>query len=261
MRLAFALPQMLRNDILAQLSVEIFSDLRPFLTRVRLVRGQVLIEPGHDVEHIFFIEDGMVSLVAEPTANRASMQVAMIGREGIVGGMALLAPTASSSITAISQIPGPAVRINADALRSAVERSPALRDLCLLFIHSLLVQTMETAASNAQNTLAERCVRWLLMAHERIESDELMITHEALATILGVRRSGVTVVVAALQEAGLIRANRGRITIADRLGLERAGGRSSQAVDAGLKAQRVGSSYLGSLQAVGTHAPANHAGT
>jgi hypothetical protein len=82
-------------------------------------------------------------------------------------------------------------------------------------------QTMQTAACNARNTLAERCVRWLLMAHDRIEGDDLPTTHEALSTMLGVRRSGITVVASGLQDAGLVRVSRGRITILDRAGLER----------------------------------------
>jgi CRP-like cAMP-binding protein len=223
---------MLRNDILASLSVENFANLRPHLTRVRLVRGQVLVEPGHEVEHAFFVEDGMVAMIADPGANRSAMQVAMIGREGLVGGLALLAPDAVSSITAVSQIPGPAVRVNTANLLSSIATCSQLRCLCLASVHHLMLQTMETAASNAQNTLAERCVRWLLMAHDRIDSDDLLITHEALAATLGVRRSGVTVVVSSLQEAGFIRASRGRITIIDRAGLARAGGRAISMPDA-----------------------------
>lgn len=229
MGLAFMLPQMLRNNLLARLSVENFASLRPYLTRVRLVRGQVLIEPGHEIEHIFFVEDGTVSLIANPSSNRPAMQVAMIGREGMVGGTVLLAPNTISNITAISQIPGPAVRVNAAVLLNFTETCPQFRALCLEFLHSLILQTMETAASNVQNTLSERCVRWLLMAHNRSDTDELLITHEALAAILGVRRSGVTVVVSGLQEAGFVRANRGRITIIDRDGLARISGRSGPA--------------------------------
>jgi len=221
MGFSFMLPNAPLNDLLSQISVETFSDLRPHLTRVNLVRGQVLSESGHEIEHMFFIEDGMVSMVADPTAKRAAMQVAMIGREGIVGGMALLAPHAVSSTTAICQIPGPAIRIAAPILRAITQQCPPFRDLCLGFVHSLMMQTMQTAASNMQQTLEERCVRWLLMADDRMQSSDLLITHEGLAATLGVRRASVTVVLACLEESGLIRAKRGRITIADRDGLER----------------------------------------
>jgi CRP-like cAMP-binding protein len=220
MGFSFMQPNTPLNDLLSQISVETFSDLRPHLTRVSLVRGQVLSEPGHEIEHMFFIEDGMVSMVADPTARRAAMQVAMIGREGVVGGMALLAPEAISTVTAICQIPGPAIRVAAPILRAITEQCPPFRDLCLGFVHSLMVQTMQTAASNVQHTLEERCVRWLLMADDRMQSSDLLITHEGLATTLGVRRASVTVVLACLEDAGLIRAKRGRITIVDRAALE-----------------------------------------
>jgi CRP-like cAMP-binding protein len=224
MALAFALPQVIRNEILASLSVQDFAELRPHLTRVRLVSGQVLIEPGQLTEHVYFVEEGMVSLVAECGTSRAAAQVAMIGREGMVGCFALLAQGAVSSTSAISQIPGPAVRIPAAELIAFAAARPPVRDLCLAYALNLMQQTMQTAASNVQNTLPERCIRWLLMAHDRIDGDDLLITHEALSTMLGVRRSGVTVVASGLQEAGLIKAGRGRITITDRAGLERAAG-------------------------------------
>ncbi len=220
MGFSFMQPNTPLNDLLSQISIETFSDLRPHLTRVSLVRGQVLCEPGYGIDHMFFIEDGMVSMVADPTAKRSAMQVAMIGREGMVGGMALLAPHAVSSITAICQIPGPAIRIAAPILRSITEQSPVFRDLCLGFVHSLMVQTMQTAASNVQHTLEERCARWLLMADDRIQSSDLLITHEGLAEALGVRRASVTAVLACLEDSGIIRAKRGRITIADRARLE-----------------------------------------
>jgi CRP-like cAMP-binding protein len=248
MGLALAFPQTLRNDILSKLAVDDFNDLRPHLTRVRLVRGQVLIEPWHEVEHAFFVEDGMVSLIAESSANRAAMQVAMIGREGIVGGLSLLAPDALSAVTAVSQIPGHAVRVSVTSLRSLAAQRTAVRDLCFGYVHSLVQQTMQTAASNAQNTLSERCIRWLLMAHDRVDHDELRVTHEALATMLGVRRSGVTVVMSGLQEAGLVHANRGRITIADRAGLDRAAGQGNWSIG-----QRPATAFLGAAPAAALH--------
>ena len=164
-------------------------------------------------------------MVAAPSSSRPPLQVAMIGREGLVGAMALLAPEAVSAMTAICQIPGPAIRVAAPVLREFTERYPSFRDLCLGFVHGLMVQTMQTAASNAQNTLEERCVRWLLMADDRMRFNDLLITHEGLAATLGVRRSSVTGVLACLEKAGFIRSRRGRITIADRAGLSQAGRR------------------------------------
>ncbi len=220
MGLASAPQQAIRNEILASLPDEDLAELRPHLTRVRLVSGQVLIEPGQPTEHVFFVEEGMVSMIVDCGAGRASAQVAMIGREGMVGCLALLGTDAISGASAVSQVQGIAVRMKVAELMGFVAERPAMRWTCLAYVQSLMQQTMQTAASNAQNTLPERTIRWLLMAHDRIDGDELPITHEALSIVLGVRRPGVTVVVCALQEAGLVRAGRGRITIVDRLGLE-----------------------------------------
>ncbi len=207
------------NAILAALPPEDISKLRPHMTRMRLVPQQRLIESGQATEHVFFIEEGIASLVAEPEDGSPGVQVAMIGREGMVGGLALLGGSESYACTMV-QVPGPALRITVANLLQCFEECPALRDACLQYVQALTRQVMSTAASNARNTLAERCVRWLLMAHDRMEEDDLPVTHEALSAMLGVRRSGVTVATAALQEAGLIRTRRGHIRVLDRPGLE-----------------------------------------
>ncbi len=207
------------NAILAALPQEDISKLRPHMTRMRLVPQQRLIESGQATEHVFFIEEGIASLVAEPEDGSPGVQVAMIGREGMVGGLALLGGSASYACTMV-QVPGPALRITVANLLQCFGECPALRDACLQYVQALTRQVMSTAASNARNTLAERCVRWLLMAHDRMEEDDLPVTHEALSAMLGVRRSGVTVATAALQEAGLIRTRRGHIRVLDRPGLE-----------------------------------------
>ena len=138
----------------------------------------------------------------------------------MVGALALLDGESPAYASGIMQIPGPALRIATAKLRECVETCPELRVACFRFVQSLTRQVMGVAARNARNTLAERCVAWLLMAHERMEGDELPVTHEALSSMLGVRRSGVTVATAALQRAGLIRTGRGRIRVTDRAGLE-----------------------------------------
>ena len=207
------------NAILAGLPPDELDRLRPFMTRTRLVPQQVLIERGQATEHVFFIEEGIASLVAETASGKPGVQVAMIGREGMVGALALLGGSAAYACV-LMQVPGPALRISVSNLLRCFEESPDLRDACLGYVQSLARQVMNTAASNACNTLAERCVRWLLMAHDRMEQDDLPVTHEALSAMLGVRRSGVTVATAALQQAGLIRTGRGRICVLDRPGLE-----------------------------------------
>lgn len=211
----FLLHQPVQNQILAALPEAELQQLRPHLTPVRVVPRQVLIDHGQKTEHAFFIEEGIVSVIDED-----GTQVAMVGSEGLVGCQALLDIDIGSFAASVVQIPGPALRIRFDHLQRMLDVCPTLQRLCMGSVKALMEQTMQTAACNARNTIAERCVRWLLMTHDRIDGDELPITHEVLAGLLAVRRAGVTVVVAGLQDAGLVRVNRGRITILDRTGLE-----------------------------------------
>ena len=214
-------PYSAQNALLAGLPGDVLSAMRPFLTRVRLVSGQVLVEAGASAEHVFFPEEGIVSLVADIRGGQSGVQVAMIGREGMVGGLALLGHGSVAYASAVSQIPGPAYRITVTALQRLLLNHPPLHDTCMLFLQSLARQLMENAAFNASESLTRRCVRWLLMADERRDGHELSITHATLSTILGVRRASVTIAMMALQEAGLVRATRGRLTIIDRAALER----------------------------------------
>ncbi len=209
-----------RNHILAGLPEEEFRLVRPHLTPVRLVPAQVLVEHDEAVEHVFFVEEGIVSVI-DASRSGQSVQVAMIGREGLVGCQALLCREEPAFVSCITQNPGPALRIRLGELDDLIKQCPTLHRLCMAAIDALLRQSMQTAACNARNTLAQRCIRWLLMVHDRMEGDDLAITHEALSIMLGVRRSGITVVASGLQDAGLVRVNRGRITILDRAGLEK----------------------------------------
>ena len=208
------------NRLLASLPQSDLDNLRPQLVRVRLVREQVLVQRGQAPDHVYFIEDGLALLMAQAEPGQPSVQVGMIGREGMVGGLALLDGVSAAYASGIMQSPGAALRIGVADLRRLMEESSPLRETILRFVQSLTRQVMKIAVSNACNTLAERCVLWLLMAHERVDGDDLPVTHEALSAMLGVRRSGVTVATAALQRAGLIRTSRGRIRILDRQGLE-----------------------------------------
>lgn len=209
----------LSNRLLAALPQSEWDLLRPHLTRVRLVPGQIVVEHGQVTEHVFFVEEGFALLVAAADGDGPGVQVAMIGREGIVGGLALLGPDEAFA-TAVTHIPGPALRIPVAQLQHCFQSCPTLHRLSLQFVQSLARQIMQTAACNARGTLVQRCVRWLLMAHDRVEGDDVAITHEALSAMLSVRRSGVTMATAAMQADGLIRTSRGRIRIMDRPGLE-----------------------------------------
>ncbi len=217
MRTVFA--PAIANRLLAGLLMADLDQLRRHLVPVRLVRGQALIEPGQPAEHIFFIEDGIATLMAQAACDKAAVQVAMIGREGMVGGLALLDGVSPPYAGAVMQVPGGALRMSVAQMHRSMDGNPAVRDAAMRFVQSLIRQVMETAVWNASRTLCERCAHWLLMAHERVEGDDLPVTHEALSALLGVRRSGVTLATAALQEDGLIRASRGHIRILDRASL------------------------------------------
>ena len=209
-----------QNQLLAAVPPRELDPLRACFARVQLARGQVLAERDQPTDHALFIEHGVVSIVADCDGGGDGVQVAMIGREGAVGGLSPLGSRHHAFGKAVVQMPGAALRVAAPDLRRALERSPALDEAYARFAHALVDQVVQTAACNARRSLVERCARWLVIAHDRVEGDELRVTHEALSAMLGVRRAGVTVAAAALQQAGLIRASRGRISVLDRAGLQ-----------------------------------------
>ena len=207
------------NRLLAGLALSELESLRPHLVRVQIVRDQVLIEAGQPASHVFFVETGIVTLRARSDGAKPGVQVAMIGPEGLVGGLALLDDTSAPHAAAVVLMPGGALRVPVRELRQCVATSAAIQQAMMRYVQSLMRQVMETAAHNASRTLAARCTHWLLMAHDRMDGDDLAITHDVLADLLCVRRSGVTVAMASLQENGLIRTSRGRIRVLDRAGL------------------------------------------
>ena len=198
------------------------NQLRPFLTYVQWVNGQVLHEAGERIEHVYFVEQGLVSLVAMSDNPDAQTEVGLIGREGLIGLPALLDPEPVSFNRAIVQMPGSAHRMTAQALRNGVGVMPVLRRLLFQALNLALAQTAQTAACNSRHDLPQRLARWLLTAHDRVDGDELALTQESLATMLAVQRSGVTVTLGALRQVGAVAQRRGRILIRDRSALEAA---------------------------------------
>jgi CRP-like cAMP-binding protein len=207
------------NRILAALPEDDLGELRPHLELVALSPGQVLLHPDVLIQHVYFLEHGLVSLVHR-LEDGGVVQTGLVGSEGLVGALAPLGASAFSG-EAMVQIGGPALRMRAGALRVAAALRPALRDLLLRYVQALFAQVTQSVACNGRHGLRQRLARWLLMAHDFVDLNELPITHEFLATMLGVRRAGVTEGLAALKEAGLIDTARRRIVILDRPGLER----------------------------------------
>jgi CRP-like cAMP-binding protein len=220
---AGAPPPPYRNRLLAALAPADLEPLRPHLLGpVELAQGQTLHARGEPVADVFFPEAGLASLTADTRDGGGAVEVGMTGREGLVGTSVLLDPEAVAVLEAFVQVPGAAWRVPAQALRAAVEQSPALRGRLLRYVQFLMVQSAQSAACNARHEVPKRLARWLLMAHDRVDGDELALRQESVSLMLGVRREGVSVAAGALQDAGLIRQSRGRIAVLDRAGLEAA---------------------------------------
>lgn len=189
--------------------------LQPHCRRVALKAGMALQRAGAPISHLFFIESGIASLAL--TGKR--LEVALIGREGVVGIPAILGGDLSPS-EAVMKIAGQAVMMEAEPLRRAMEGRPALRALLLRYTEVLLTQTSESAFSYADATLLERTARWILMTSDRLQTAEIPVTHEFVASALGARRASVTSAFHFLEGDHIVQAKRGRIRIIDPEGLK-----------------------------------------
>ena len=204
-----------RNRLLMSLSPRDFESLR--LERVRLPVKLVLVEPHVPIEHLFFMESGMTSITTDTSAGQ--IEIGMIGREGLVAAAPVILGVDHSLHCHFVQMPGEGLRIATEDLLAAVEQSSSLRLTLMRGVQALIDQMAQTAFANAICTIEIRLARWLLMCRDRAEDDEMILTHEFLAEMLGVRRPGVSVATQILEGHHLIRAKRGRITILDRTGL------------------------------------------
>lgn len=211
-------PATIRNRLLRALPPADFDYLRPHLHYILLPPRQVLHKPEAPIQHIYFIEQGLVSALTT-MANGSMVDVRMTGAEGVTGLLYLLgAETLPQQIDV--EITGTAFQISAPFLKSEFDRRGVLRRIIMRFVADALIMTSRTAACNRMHAIRQRCARWLLMASDRIESETIPMTHELLSVMLGVRRAGVTVVAGELQRSGIIRCQRGRLTILDRAALE-----------------------------------------
>ena len=199
--------------MLASLSHEDFQLLIPHLSSVQLAQGAVLAEPGVDVDHAYFPLSGAVSLLVVMRDGKA-IETGTVGREGVVGAMSGIGPC-KWQVRAIAQLPMFAGKIASTEFRKAVSSSKAIADLCLRSNEGLLTQARIAAACNAVHRLEARFCRWLLQTRDAAESDTIMVTHDFLAQILGVRRTSVTEVANTIQAMGAIICSRGVIKIID----------------------------------------------
>jgi CRP-like cAMP-binding protein len=206
-----------KNRILSRLSAADKALLRPDLEPVDLALRQVLEVPNRPITHSYFIGSGLASIIAKNS--HKWLEVGLIGCEGYTGLPIVLGNDRSPHET-FMQVPGDGMRISAKKLREAISESPSLHRALLRFAHAFMNQTANTALSNGTATLEERLARWLLMANDRLDGDEIPLTHEILSLMLGVRRAGVTVALNYLENRGLINLARKQIIITDRKGLK-----------------------------------------
>jgi CRP-like cAMP-binding protein len=212
------------NQILRRLDARDQNLLRPAFSRVHLSLRQTLEAPNEAIEHIYFIEEGMASVVAMSTGDLQT-EVGLIGREGMTG-TALVVSDPSTPFECYVQLEGTALRISSEDFLSAFDQSSSLRRVLRLYARASFIQTAYTAFANAQFKVEERLARWLLMVRDRVEMDTFSVTHEFLSVMLGVRRSGVTDTIHILEGKGLIKSRRSEMTLIDKEGLKACAGAS-----------------------------------
>lgn len=213
-------PEDLRqNLILAGLTDIELERLAPQLERYPLERRQVLIEINEPIAHVYFPVRGLASLIMG-TMNGFTVEVAMVGNEGIIG-LPVVLGSHTAPISCLVQVPGQAYRMSASAVRAEAHCNDVLLERLHLYAQTLFVQAAQSVVCMSHHSVVQRCARWLLMTRDRVSSDDFTLTQEFLAHMLGVRRASVSGAAAQLQAAGLIRYSRGHIVIVDRHQLER----------------------------------------
>ncbi|WP_087005642.1 Crp/Fnr family transcriptional regulator [Rhizobium sullae] len=211
-----------RNRLLRVLSLESFEALRPAMEAVDLPIRYVLTEANEPSSYVYFIEDGLASIVAT-SVDDEKVEVGHVGREGL-GGYHVLLMADSTPHRTFMQVAGSGIAVPVDLLLQVVDRDKPTRDLLLRYVHSAEVQLAHSALANGRYNIQERLARWLLMSHDRLGRADLPLTHEFLALMLGVRRSGVTNELHILEGIHAIIATRGNVRVLSREKLEEIAG-------------------------------------
>ncbi len=207
-----------QNRLLTALPTAELERLREHLELVPMHLGEVIYESGSKQNLVYFPTDSIVSLLYV-TEDGASAEIAVVGNEGMVGVVLFMGGETTPS-RAVVHSEGHAYRMNGRHLKDEFNRGGALQHLLLRYTQALLTQMAQTAVCNRHHSLEQQLCRWLLLSIDRLSSNELLMTQELIANMLGVRREGVTEAAGKLQSLGVIRYARGRITVIDRLGLE-----------------------------------------
>ena len=212
-------PDPSENHLLAALPDAEWQRWLPQLERVEMPLGQVLYESGGTLSHVYFPTTAIVSLLYV-MENGASAEIAVVGNEGIVG-ISLFMGGDSTSSRAVVQSAGLGLRLKAQIMKDDFNRAGPVLHLLLRYTQALITQMAQTAVCNRHHSLDQQLCRWLLLSLDRLQGNELVMTQELIANMLGVRREGVTEGALKLQQAGLIRYARGHISVLDRDGLQK----------------------------------------
>ena len=207
------------NILLNALSTDDFDLLRPHMKRVPLPREKVLVAPGEPVEHVYFPEGGIASIVSDMTGSGRT-EAGIFGREGVSATCLLLGSDRSPHETFMQVGKAEALCIDAGHYLAAIRQSDSLRTMLLRYVQTALVQSAQSTATNASHRVEGRLARWLLMCHDRLDGDEIALTHEFMGMMISADRSNVTVTLHILEGAGMIHSRRGRVIIRDRDKLE-----------------------------------------
>ncbi|MDJ0661174.1 MAG: Crp/Fnr family transcriptional regulator [Crocosphaera sp.] len=208
------------NRLLCALPSVDYERLAPYLISVELHSGTIIYEPGQDIEFAYFPCSAMISIVSI-MEDGATTEIGLIGNEGMIG-LPIILGGKHHINQAIVQIPGTALKLKDSILKQEFQRSKRLQKLLFLYIQARLTQVSQTAACNRQHKIEQRLARWLLSAYDCLLCDEIPLTQEFIANMLGIRRSGVTTAAKSLQDRGVIRYNRGKIKIVNQKALENA---------------------------------------
>jgi CRP-like cAMP-binding protein len=206
-----------RNDLLNHLAPADLDLLRPHFERSELGVRRRLADAGRPIEHVYFLETGIASITTG-IRHEPPIEVGIVGREGVVNVPVLLG-TDRSPTDSFMQVGGTGLALSAARLRAAIDLSSGLNRALLRYAQAFMVQTAATVLANGRATVLERLARWLIMAQDRLDGDELPLTHEFLSMMLGVRRPGVTVALRELEGRALVRRGRVSIAVLDRDGL------------------------------------------
>ncbi|HEX8127846.1 MAG TPA: Crp/Fnr family transcriptional regulator [Pyrinomonadaceae bacterium] len=206
------------NRVLNSLPSKEYERLSAYLEPVEMSHNEVLYRPNEPLTHVYFPNHGTVSVVCSFEDGR-SVEAGMVGNEGMFGVCVFLG-SITAPLEAVVQLPGDALRMRSDILRAEFKRGEHLQDLLLRYTQAFIIQIAQTAACNRSHPIDGRLARWLLACQDRAQANELQLTHEFIAVMLGTRRAGISEAAARLQDEGVIRYRRGHVNILNRQKLE-----------------------------------------